>query len=50
MRYVYNHSDVYEVLSPSFIELFKKFTGIKNPTKLVAQTNRKYSVKAVLCA
>lgn len=39
MRYVYNHSDVYEVLSPSFIELFKKFTGIKNPTKLVAQTN-----------
>ena len=39
MRYVYKHSDVYEVLSPSFIELFKKFTGIKNPTKLVAQTN-----------
>ena len=39
MRYVYNHSDVYEVLSPSFIELFKKFTGIKKPTKLVAQTN-----------
>ena len=43
MRYVYKHSDVYEVLSPSFIELFKKFTGIKNPTKIVAQTNRKYS-------
>lgn len=39
MRYVYNHSDVYEVLSPSFVELFKKFTGIKNPTKLVVQTN-----------
>lgn len=39
MRYVYKHSDVYEVLSPSFIELFKKFTGIKNPTKLVVQTN-----------
>lgn len=39
MRYVYKHSDVYEVLSPSFIKLFKKFTGIKNPTKLVAQTN-----------
>lgn len=39
MRYVYNHSDVYEVLSPSFIELFKTFTGIKNPKKLVAQTN-----------
>ena len=39
MRYVYNHSDVYEVLSPSFVELFKEFTGIKNPTKLVVQTN-----------
>lgn len=39
MRYVYNNSDIYEVLSPSFIELFKSFTGIKNPTKLVAQTN-----------
>lgn len=39
MKYVYNHSDIYEVLSPSFIELFKKFTGIKNPQKLVAQPN-----------
>lgn len=39
MRYVYNKSDIYEVLSPSFIDLFKSFTGIKNPTKLVAQTN-----------
>ena len=39
MRYVYNNSDIYEVLSPSFIELFKSFMGIKNPTKLVAQTN-----------
>lgn len=39
MRYVYNHSDVYEVLSPSFVERFKKFTGIKNPTKLIVQTN-----------
>lgn len=39
MRYVYNHSDLYEVLSPSFIEIFKTFTGIKNPTKLIAQTN-----------
>lgn len=39
MRYVYNHSDVYEVLSPSFVDLFKEFTGIKNPTKLVVQTN-----------
>lgn len=39
MRYVYKHSDVYEVLSPSFLELFKKFTGIKHPTKLISQTN-----------
>ena len=39
MRYVYNNSDLYEVLSPSFIEIFKKFTKIKNPIKLVAQTN-----------
>ena len=39
MRYVYNHSDIYEVLSPSFIDLFKNFTGIENPTKLVVQTN-----------
>ncbi|MDE7089339.1 MAG: glycosyltransferase, partial [Prevotella sp.] len=39
MKYVYHHSDIYEVLSPSFIELFKTFTGIKNPKKLVVQTN-----------
>ena len=39
MKYVYKHSDVYEVLSPSFVDLFKKFTGIENPNKLVVQTN-----------
>lgn len=39
MRYVYNHSDVYQVLSPSFVECFKDFTGIKNPKKLMVQTN-----------
>lgn len=39
MRYVYNNSDIYEVLSPCYIELFKKFTGIKNPHKLRVQTN-----------
>lgn len=39
MRYVYNHSDLYQVLSPSFIERFKTFTGIKNPKKLMVQTN-----------
>lgn len=39
MRYVYNHSDVYQVLSHSFVERFKEFTGIKNPKKLMVQTN-----------
>lgn len=39
MRYVYNNSDIYEVLSPSFVDLFKTFTGIKNPIKLRVQTN-----------
>lgn len=39
MRYVYNHSDIFQVLSPSFIERFKDFTGIKNPQKLMVQTN-----------
>lgn len=39
MQYVYNHSDVYQVLSPSFVERFKNFTGIKNPKKLMVQTN-----------
>ena len=39
MRYVYYHSDLYMVLSPSFIDKFKCFTGIKNPNHLVVQTN-----------
>lgn len=39
MRYVYRHSDIYQVLSPSFVERFKIFTGIKNPQKLMVQTN-----------
>ncbi|MBR4325294.1 MAG: glycosyltransferase [Bacteroidales bacterium] len=39
MRYVYNHSDLYCVLSPSFIENFKKFTWKKHTEKLVVQTN-----------
>lgn len=39
MRYVYYHSDLYMVLSPSFIDKFKSFTGIKNPNHLVVQTN-----------
>lgn len=39
MRYVYNNSDLYMVLSPSFVEQFKSFTKISKPTKLVVQTN-----------
>lgn len=39
MRYVYYHSDIYQVLSPSYVELFKRFTGIKSPRKLMVQTN-----------
>ncbi len=39
MRYIYHHSDAFMVLSPSFINGFKNFTGIKNPTKLLVQTN-----------
>lgn len=39
MRYVYNHSDLYMVLSPSFINKFKDFTGIRHPDRLIVQTN-----------
>lgn len=39
MRYVYNHSDLYVVLSPSFIEKFINFTGISKLQKLAVQTN-----------
>lgn len=39
MRYNYNHSDVFEVLSPSFVDHFKQFTKIRNPKKLFVQTN-----------
>lgn len=39
MRYVYKNSDVYQVLSESFKDKFKNFTGIKNPQKLITQTN-----------
>lgn len=34
MRYVYNHSDIYNVLCNGYIEEFKIFTGIKNPSHL----------------
>lgn len=39
MRYVYNHSDLFMVLSPSFIEEFKSFTKISKAKKLITQTN-----------
>ena len=39
MRYVYKHSDSYILLSRSYIEEFKKFTGISNTSKLSIITN-----------
>lgn len=39
MGYVYHHTDIYLVLSPSYIPLFSKFTGIKHPDHLMVQTN-----------
>ena len=39
MRYVYEHCDQYQVLSPSYIESFKKFTGLFNPERVVFQPN-----------
>lgn len=39
MKYVYKHSTKYLVLSNSYINHFKHFTGIKHPQKLFVQTN-----------
>lgn len=39
MAYVYRHTDLYQVLSPSYVPLFSKFTGIKHPGHLMVQTN-----------
>lgn len=39
MAYVYHHTDLYQVLSPSYVPLFSKFTGIKHPAHLMVQTN-----------
>lgn len=39
MRYVYRNSDGYMVLSQSFVEGFKNFTGIKKAERLIVQTN-----------
>lgn len=39
MKYVYNKSNLYMVLSPSFIEKFKNYTKITNPNHLIYLTN-----------
>lgn len=39
MRYNYNHSDHYMVLSPSFVDIFKRYARIKDDSKLIVQTN-----------
>lgn len=39
MRYIYQQSDIYEVLSPSFVSHFQYFTWLKNTPKIVVQTN-----------
>lgn len=39
MAYVYSHTDLYQVLSPSYMPLFSNFTGIKHPDHLMVQTN-----------
>ena len=39
MRYNYQHSDVFEVLSPSFVSHFQQFTKLRNTPKLMVQTN-----------
>lgn len=39
MKYVYEHTDQYMVLSPSFVNKFKEFTGIVHPNHLHVLTN-----------
>lgn len=39
MRYIYNMSDVFMVLSDSFIPIFKQYVKIKNAPKLVSLPN-----------
>ena len=39
MRYIYKNSDRFMVLSPSFIDGFRKFTGLKRTEKLIVQPN-----------
>lgn len=39
MKYVYTNSDLFMVLSSCYIEEFKKFTGIRDTSRLVVMTN-----------
>ena len=39
MKYVYQHTDLYMVLSPSFVKKFQEFTGITHPDHLQVLTN-----------
>ena len=39
MKYIYKKSDMFMVLSPCYIEEFKKFTGIKDTSRLIVMTN-----------
>lgn len=39
MRYVYNNSDAYILLSSSYVPLFSDFTGLKKTSKLYVITN-----------
>ena len=39
MKYVYQHTNSYMVLSPSFVKKFKEFTGITHPSHLQVLTN-----------
>ena len=39
MKYVYQHTDLYMVLSSSFVKKFKEFTGIIHPSHLQVLTN-----------
>lgn len=39
MRYIYQHSDAFEVLSPSYVSHFQSFTGLRHTPNLVVQTN-----------
>lgn len=39
MAYIYHHSDRFMVLSPSFVRNFQQFTGVRDLSHLIVQTN-----------